>query len=496
MLLTHQSSKRAQNTEILVASIALLILIYFPVFYKLSSHSIYLYDESRLAFNALEMHVNGGYLVPKFLGSPEMWCTKPPLLVWMQVICFKLAGVGELGLRLPVGLSAFFTCIFLLWFSVKYIKSFWFGFIVVLLLITTNGYIEIHGARTGDYDVVLTLFTTIYCLSFFLFLETNKDKYLHVFFLALTLAMYTKGVQALLFLPALALYIGITKRYYSVFKNKLLYVDGLASILLIGTYYLTREYFNPGYLSAVWNNEIGGRYLHIIEYHKHQRTYYLEKIIGDQFKDWFWAIPCGVAIGAFCKDTRLKRLVVFSAVLVSVYLLIISFAQTRISWYSIPTLPFLCIICAVFFYSIFNFLNQVPHIEEKLRFNVLPIIYIFLLFLVPYSAIINKIVAEVKDDNLRNYYKFHYFNKSIPSDSNHFFSYDGYDAHLSFYAEVYKLNGKNFGYKSWEKLKVGDYVICNQKKVEDYLKNNYKVKIDESHGDVRGYKILAEQAGK
>ncbi len=39
-------------------------------------------------------------------------------------------------------------------------KQFWFGFIAIIVLITTDGYINIHATKTDDYDALLTFFTT------------------------------------------------------------------------------------------------------------------------------------------------------------------------------------------------------------------------------------------------------------------------------------------------------------------------------------------------
>jgi len=127
-----------------------LLLIGIPIFLFLGALTIRLWDESRLAINACEMFHNGNYLVPTFDGAPEMWNTKPPLMIWLQVFSMKLLGINEWAIRLPSALAALFTCIILMFVSVRYVKNFWFGFIWALVLVTSSGYIEIHAVRTGD----------------------------------------------------------------------------------------------------------------------------------------------------------------------------------------------------------------------------------------------------------------------------------------------------------------------------------------------------------
>src|SRR5690606_9717613 len=100
-----------------------------------------IWDEARLAINAYEMSQNGNLIVTYFDGAPDMWNTKPPLLIWIQALFIKMFGFNELAIRLPSAIAALFTCVVILIFSEKYLKNFWFGFIAVVVLVTSQGYI-------------------------------------------------------------------------------------------------------------------------------------------------------------------------------------------------------------------------------------------------------------------------------------------------------------------------------------------------------------------
>ncbi|MGB1317896.1 MAG: ArnT family glycosyltransferase, partial [Flavobacteriales bacterium] len=158
--------------------LVLLSLIAFPLFWQLDALPVRIYDEARAAVNAQEMLRNSDWLEPHFEGTPDMWATKPPLLIWCQSALMKVIGQNEWAVRLPSAIAAFLTCITLLFFSILHIRSSWFGAIVMLALITINGYVENHSTRTGDYDALLTLFTTISGLSFFLYTERKGNKFL------------------------------------------------------------------------------------------------------------------------------------------------------------------------------------------------------------------------------------------------------------------------------------------------------------------------------
>ena len=113
--------------------IILAALIYMPLFGHLDYLPIRVWDEARLAMNAYEMLHNGNFIVTHIGDKPEMWNTKPPLMIWLQVIFMKLLGVNEVSVRLPSAFAGLLTCLTLLLFSIKYLKKFWFGFIAVMI---------------------------------------------------------------------------------------------------------------------------------------------------------------------------------------------------------------------------------------------------------------------------------------------------------------------------------------------------------------------------
>ena len=101
-----------KNGFIFTFKIVLFILLaYFPVFLHLEFLPIRVWDESRLANNAYEMFKNGNFLVPHFEGTPDMWNTKPPLMVILQVLCCKVFGIRELSIRLPSAIAGFLTAV-------------------------------------------------------------------------------------------------------------------------------------------------------------------------------------------------------------------------------------------------------------------------------------------------------------------------------------------------------------------------------------------------
>ena len=75
----------------------------------IAERPIALWDESRLAVNALEMRQRGFSLVTTYGFAPDLWNTKPPLLIWLQAGSIDLFGAREWAIRLPSLLAAVAT---------------------------------------------------------------------------------------------------------------------------------------------------------------------------------------------------------------------------------------------------------------------------------------------------------------------------------------------------------------------------------------------------
>src|SRR6056297_630762 len=172
-------------------------LMYFAFIHNLGKLSIRLWDESRMANNAIEMYEHGDFIIKHFNGKPDNWSSKPPFTVWMQTLSFHLFGINEFTFRLPSALAGILTSLILLFFSFKIIKSELHGILSLMVLISIVGYVGYHVTRTGDNDAILTLWTTLGALSFFSFTENKNKKYLYLGFISFALGVLTKSVAAL-----------------------------------------------------------------------------------------------------------------------------------------------------------------------------------------------------------------------------------------------------------------------------------------------------------
>ena len=473
-------------------------LIYMPLFGHMEAKPFRLWDESRLAVNALEMHENGNYLVTHFRGKPDMWNTKPPLLIWCQVIGMKIFGVGEFAVRLPSALAALFTCIALLVFALRYLKSFWFGFIVIMVLITTQGYIGKHVVRTGDYDAMLILFTTVSGLFFYAFCETNKQKHLYAFFGCLTLAALTKGIAGLMFIPAMALFALLQKQVWPLLKNKHFYIGLLGFLVLVVGYYLLREAYNPGYLAEVQENELGGRYMEVQEKNTGPWWYYLDWIAVKHYRAWHFALPLGILLGLLSKNKRLRKLTLFASIMSTFYLVVISGAQTKLAWYNAPLFPFFALLVGAFIWIGFEHIRRHDWGKWKPVFTTVSLVYLLLIVMHPYREVWNKtyMPKEIKWDI--DHYQMSYYlrgaTRGYHDVDGKFITHRGSTTHFMVYLNQLKKQGVSLEFKYHKRLEKGDEVIAQQKKLRQYIEANYDFRVQKRWENVKVYEILGPKS--
>ena len=148
--------KELNKTYLLYAGC--LLVAFFPFFCNLDAIPMQLWDESRLANHVAEMLRSKNWIITEYLGQPDMWMTKPLLMVWLQILFTKIVGINELAIRLPSALAAVGTCLCIFYLFSRKLKLPLPGIIAVFVLVTTQGYVILHGTRTGEYDSLLTFF--------------------------------------------------------------------------------------------------------------------------------------------------------------------------------------------------------------------------------------------------------------------------------------------------------------------------------------------------
>jgi len=472
------NSKR--NTYIWIFLIGFCIAA--PIFLHLDSKPLREWDEARNAINAFEMSQSGNLLVKTFNFQADLWETKPPLLVWCQTIGFKLFGYNELAVRLPSALATFGMCVFMVFWFYKHFKLSIIGIFSSLIVITSWGYMHEHGARTGDHDALLIFFTILALFNIFQYFETSKQGFLYKFFLFFTLAVFTKSIVVLLILPGLFIYSVYKKSTIKTLKNPRFWIGFFISIVVICGYYIIREYAEPGYLKAVWHNELFPRYLNKSDRYQYSQTdlwFYYQELKNWQFKYWFPFIFPSVIISIFCYQNGLKNLVIFISIQILLYYTIISNGTSNV-WYDLLIIPLCAIIIGMAMYKLFELIYSSIK-PSKYKSALLFILLISYIFYEPYQAIIQKTLSNEEISAQVMYgYAFKKIENTKPQ-LKKFSIYEplGYNYPLVFYKSIYnQTKGYNIENINGEELVYyRGYLLILNEQFPAFNKHNLQYKI-------------------
>lgn len=466
----------------------------FPLFMHLDTLPIRVWDEARQAINAMEMWENRDFLVTHFEGDPEMWSTKPPLLIWAQVAFFSLLGPGELALRLPSAIAAFLTGWFLLRLCTRELNAPWMGLMACLVLYTNEGYINMHVARGGEYDAPMILWMTTSAWALFRWSLHGRSTDLLWCMLLLALGVLTKSVQALLFVPGMALYLLYRGQLLQMLRQRVFWTGCALFTVLVGGFYMAREAVNPGYLQAVWDNELGGRYASVLSGHDHPWDHYIRSLIDSHFSHWWLLAPMGVVLGLATRDERLRHWTVLLSGTAVTYLCVISTAQTKLIWYEAPLIVLLAGLAAIPLHLAFEWACTERWSPGRLRSRVLPYLLLFGVFVTPYSSTIARVYFPKEEPWEEAFYALsHHLQKAtkghVRLDAD-VLVHEQYNAHLMFYVRLLNRHGHPLQRSAKEDLRPGMVVLTDEGFVQEAIEGMYRFDIDQGEWNIRTYRIL------
>lgn len=373
-------------------------LICIPIFGHIDWWTYRNYDEALTALNSYSIYLSGDWLIPTNEGNPELWNCKPPFLMWCQVISMKCFGVNELAVRLPSAVSVFLLCLLIVYVLYQTTASLVPGTLAALILCTMPGYMANHVARTGDFDAMLTFLSIGYCLLFYRFINTKHPQkaklLLCTFFFFLLLAVFTKGIAALILLPVIFLFTLAKQRVGYLVTSKLFWLLSVALIILISAYYYYRNLHVPGYFAAMLENEVLGRYNGGADDHFGKWDYYLNHAykIGCPYWIWFAVSPLFLVI---TNSSRYKNFYTYVICLWLFHHIIISRSVTKLDWYLAPEYPLLAIAIAMSLFEISAKIRQ--RLQPKIA-NCIVLSLFVLTFIYPYYNIV-RLINNINDNH-------------------------------------------------------------------------------------------------
>ncbi len=386
----------ARRRDMLIIAGVLLIAALF-LFLDVRPLPILLWDESRNIVNALEMNRGGFGLVTTYRDAPDLWNTKPPLLIWLMVASVRLSGESEWALRLPGMIATLGTLTIVMLFVRRTTGSAWTAALAALLLAASPGLFGEHGARTADYDSLLIFFSTAYLLLLFGAIHRRRPAGWGLALIGLCVvgAILTKSVAGVIPGLGAGLYLVLTRRVPRLWQGWGYMVTGVAIAGAVALFLLVRDIGTPGYLLASWHNDIGGRFAESLIGDRKPATFYLSILWAGYFAAPLLLVLAPVALTL--TSGRSRAALLYSLSIAVTLLVVISLAASKLHHYVLPALPFMAIAAAITLRAIVLRLiaaHAAGNPRHRIRAAALLLVGVFSLFSAVQSAIARRYLID------------------------------------------------------------------------------------------------------
>lgn len=469
-----------KTLSIIFSAIILLVGSYLIIkdFHK---EQIKIWDEGSSAKNSVDMYANNNFIVQYDDGEPVRDDFKPPLNLWTKMICYHFFGINEFSVRLTSIIAALLTMFVLWYFGFFVLKRPELGIIFPLLLISSRGYVYYHVARTGDPDSLLVFFITLSMLFLFQLIQkypVKKLKYISFLGLSVLMAMYTKGSMGFIPLAGFGVYALLNRNGRRVLSDLHFYYMCIITLALISAYYLLREYFDPGFFRGVLGIELFSFTKSESGYVKHPEfTFYFNYLLTHGFKPFMYLFPIPLIVYFVSGDTIIRKLISYTFLGISIFLLGMSAAALKNEWYIASVYPYLAIYTGAGLIGLKDILATKYFPNYKLIVNIIFVVAVALLCIFPILKI-NKANQSYKQSIYyfeREGRFFDYVKKSYPETKKIGVIIPHHSRQLKFYTKKHNyLDGTNTTiYKNVPDTLSNDTIIACQKDVISELSEKF-----------------------
>lgn len=351
--------------------------------------SIYIYDESKNAQCAWEMLNSDDHITPVFNG--ELRIDKPPLHYYFMMFSYTLMGKNGFAARFFSSVSGALLMSVLFLFVSTYAgrtAAFW---TILVLLSSILWVFEFHLAVPDPY---LIMFTSAGLMAFFHFTERGKRWTLPLMYVCFSLGFMAKGPVAI-GLPGLAIiiFLIVTRSFKWAVIKSMQPLTGLLIFLLVAV---------PWYL-LVWRTTDGEWIKGFFLDHNIKRFTNVKEGHGGIFLITlaYFAIgllPFFVFIGGVSRyiwKQRHSKIVVFSLVIILVFIVFFSISRTKLPNYAMPSFTFAAILIGLYLDRLAR-----GEIREKLNLRVGLWILFFVSVSIPigltFGVVFEPLISHIK----------------------------------------------------------------------------------------------------
>lgn len=306
-----------------------------------------LWDNSETAYGevAREILLTHDWVVMHLNGAP--WYVQPPLYFWIAAICVKIFGLSSFALRLPSALATIamggVTA-----YAVARQAGMRAGLYASVVLSTCL--MQAIVGRLAIMDALLDLAVAVAILSWFRAVQTGRDVYFILGWIAAALGFLAKGPVA----PAVTLLVIVPYFFWERRTTRAhlpswrAWAAGIGLFAVIAAPWYGALVARSGLHSVVLliGHYTFGRYTGTIENQSGPFWYYLPVVILGFFP-WIAFLPSAIAYGV--STVRESAAVRLAFVWIIAPLIFFSFAKTKLPNYIALELPALALLVALYF---------------------------------------------------------------------------------------------------------------------------------------------------
>src|SRR5205814_1663873 len=128
---------------------------------------------------------------------------------------------------------------------------------------------------------------------------------------------------------------------------------------------------NPGFLKAVWENELGGRYMNTLENHNEPFWFYWNNFIDNRYIPWIYLLPASMIISLFNNSKRIRDFAAYLSLCTIIFFLTISLGKTKLFWYDAPMYPMMALIIGIGIATLYENLIAAVNVRIHFRENII-----------------------------------------------------------------------------------------------------------------------------
>lgn len=331
----------------------LFLIAAFTLLWKLGAGSLAAWDEAIYAQVSKEIVQGEGWLTLHWQYMP--WFEKPPLLMWITAIFFRLFGVSEFWARAPSALSgiALITVTYLIG---KFIYGQRVGLLAAAVLLTCYHFLSF--SRFGTMDVMLTLFLYLGIYAY-LRLTAEHQSWWYLVWISCALALMVKGAGGIIAPGAIVLALVFDKGVKAATQSRHFWQGCLLALLIVAPWHiLMYVWYGRPFIDEYIGYHVIARATSTLEGHVSGYFYYAGKLV-DGFFPWCLLVPFAVVSDIRKKlkgQSRSWILLLVSALVFGLYTMI----PTRRPWYIVPVYPALAILIAAFVVGLYQSYQSRP----------------------------------------------------------------------------------------------------------------------------------------